>query len=456
MKKYKIITIYIFFIILLLPILFINLKKEQISEIDNESIPEISSVNDINSLENFLVKRIGFRTSIIRLYTKINNSIFNKMIHPLYDYGEDNYVFFKMENEVLDYDYLDTYALLIKKMQDYVQERGSYFLYLINPTKKSVYKEYLPKGYTFNDTRLKYLKNKLDELQINYLDNTDFLIEKASEYNVFNKQYDAGHWNDYGAFFGFSNLYNKLRNDGLDVDLLKIDDYTIQYEKQTTLPVSEFQIDEDVPVFNLKNVEYVVEELNDIKINASHSYALKTINANAKTDVLFFRGSYFNSKEKFIANNFRNAYYIHNYVNAIDFDYYYNLSNCPKLVIFDGVEYAIKDGYYNKNQIESKEYNVLYSRFDSLKTLKINNEKLKEMNDNFKKELLQDKNFVDISLKMDNVKYVYLEINNKIYDFTKEGDNFYITLPKKNIINKNIRLLLINNELTQKMIYEFK
>ena len=137
-------------------------------------------------------------------------------------------------------------------------------------------------------------------------------------------------------------------------------------------------------------------------------------------------------------------------------DYYYNLSNCPKLVIFDGVEYAIKDGYYNKNQIESKEYNVLYSRFDSLKTLKINNEKLKEMNDSFKKELLQDKNFVDISLKMDNVKYVYLEINNKIYDFTKEGDNFYITLPKKNIINKNIRLLLINNELTQKMIYEFK
>ena len=144
MKKIKELTICIFFVILILPMLLINLKNNQISEIDNELLPELSSITNINTLEDYLKKRIGFRSLFIRLYTKINNDIFHKMIHPLYDYGENNYVYFKMENEVLDYDFLDSYVLLIKNMQDYVQSRGSYFIYVINPTKKSVYKYFLP------------------------------------------------------------------------------------------------------------------------------------------------------------------------------------------------------------------------------------------------------------------------------------------------------------------------
>ena len=120
MKKYKLFIIVVFFAILIIPMIFINLKDDFISEIDNSVLPKLNSVDNKDSLENYLQKRIGFRENVINIYTIVNDRLFNKMVHPIYDYGKDGYVYFKFSNEEFDINYLDSYFIFVKRLQDYI------------------------------------------------------------------------------------------------------------------------------------------------------------------------------------------------------------------------------------------------------------------------------------------------------------------------------------------------
>ena len=374
MKIYRIFFITLFLLIIVLPLCFMNLKPDQISEIDNSKLPEKSTIKNVSSLENYLSKRLGFREKIINFYTKTNDVLFEKMVHPTYTYGEDGYVFFKTNAEKKDNEYLDSFAELVKNMQEYTTQRGSYFLFIINPTKISVYREYLPKGYNFSNYRINYLKDKLEQLGVNYIDNTEYITELSQKTQVFNKQYDAGHWNDIGAFYGMNNIYKKLQSDGIKVAQLDANDYNIKYENMTTLPVSEFEINEDVPQYSLKSVNYSLDRKYNRCIDISEKYTYYRNTTNKTTDnaykLLFFRGSYMNDKEKFVSNQFKQSYFIHNYGNSINFDYYYNIAQ-PDIVLFETVEYAIKENYYNSKEIKNKKYNENYEKFANLEESKL-------------------------------------------------------------------------------------
>ena len=65
-------------------------------------------------------------------------------------------------------------------------------------------------------------------------------------------------------------------------------------------------------------------------------------------------------------NNFNKVVFVHNYYNAINFDYFYNFSDFPDIVIFDGVEYSIGESYYPSVLMQSKEYNPAYETVKDL------------------------------------------------------------------------------------------
>lgn len=458
MKIYKIIFILIFFFILLIPICFMNLKTEQISEIDNSKLPEISSVKDAYTLQNYISKRLGFRTQMINTYTYANDKLFNKMVHPAYTYGTNDYVFFKTEIELHDDEYLDIFANLVKSMQDYVTKRGKYFLFVINPTKISVYRQYLPEGYNFTNYRVNYLKAKLDELGVNYLDNTECLTNESKNLQVFNVKYDAGHWNDTGAFYGINNMYKKMQSDGINISELDENDYTIKFKVEDSLPVSEFKIYEEVPIYTLKKQDYeIIKKYNNIEISKKYKTFIQTINANTKNDLLFFRGSYMEGKEKFVSNNFATSYYIHNYENSINFDYYCNIAD-PDIVLFETVEYAIEEGYYPSNLMKNKKYNEVYGKFDNLKQDNnlINIDKDDMMNaieKNDKKGIPLTK----LTINDDNFEFAYLKLDNKIYDFTYNNQDASITLDTQKLKKAtNIEIILISKDLKSQQITKIK
>lgn len=459
MKYFKVFIIIAFAAILITPIIFINLKNDQISLIDNSKLPELNTINDFYSFENYISKRIGFRDNIISLYTKTNDKLFDKMIHPIYIYGTNKYVFFKTEIEKHDNEYLDEFAKYLKDIQSYVENRGSYFLFFINPTKISAYNKYLPQGYNYTNYRINYLKKRMDELKVNYIDNTIHLKEISKKEQIFNKKYDAGHWNDIGAFYGLNNVYNKLISDGFNISKLNIRDYNLTYETVTTLPVSEFKINEKIPNLNLKINNYsFTSNYNDIiKLNKSATYYTETTNSKVNNNytVLFFRDSYMNRKEKFVSNIFSKVYYVHSYHNAINIDYYYNLTE-PDIVLLDAVEYAITDNYYSPFEINNKYFNKSYDSFVSLR----NNDFIKLDKQQFIEQIENQKNEKITTIKINDSKinYAYLRINkSKIYDFIYENNERSVTLDT-NLFNnsKSIEIILINEKETKKQIIVLK
>ena len=92
------------------------------------------------------------------------------------------------------------------QMQTYCEERNVPFIYWLNPAKITVYSNYLPDGYNFTGRFLRDLLQRLDETGINYVNTTDVLIQKSESEQVFNGKYDAGHWNDLGAFYGTNEI----------------------------------------------------------------------------------------------------------------------------------------------------------------------------------------------------------------------------------------------------------
>lgn len=69
---------------------------------------------------------------MINAYTKAMDSLFNYMIHPSYQYGQDGYVFSKLSREGFDSEYQDTFSNFILKIQDYCNSRDINFYMLLN------------------------------------------------------------------------------------------------------------------------------------------------------------------------------------------------------------------------------------------------------------------------------------------------------------------------------------
>ena len=217
MKKIKIITVVLFFVLLAIPVITFNWKENVVSEIDNRNLTNnpfgdnyvSDGETDLSgALEDYVQDRIGLRNEMISAYTLLYDRVFGE--HPLYEYGKDGYIF--SEVAYIEFgEYQIAFAEVIKKIQDYCTERNIPFVFIFDPNKTTVLQDELADGINFNNDWVQELFAVLDKNGVNYVDNTSLLKEKteAGE-DVFNKKYDPGHWNDLGAFYGVNNVLENL------------------------------------------------------------------------------------------------------------------------------------------------------------------------------------------------------------------------------------------------------
>lgn len=268
MKKISIIKISIFVLIILVPIVTFNIKKDVVSEIDNKVLMNIEDIFDsenlANGVEAFINDRVGLRTKMVNLYNTSMDILFDELVHPSYQYGEDDYVFFKVSESKLDNEFQEIYSTFIKNFQDYSESRGIGFLYTVEPSKATVYEEYLPDGYVYNNENLDYFISLLKDKEINYLDNSETLINAKNDTLVFDKKYDAGHWNETGAMIGISKIIDRLNELDESVGSLDTNNYEAVRFINETLPTSYFYINEETTHYNLINDNSTqVTDLND-------------------------------------------------------------------------------------------------------------------------------------------------------------------------------------------------
>lgn len=378
MKAVRIIFIIGFAGILLLPLIFFNFTPDAVSEIDNKVLagnPFEAEGDFTTNVEKYVSERVGLRNEMILAYTVANDVLFNEMVHPTYDYGKDGEVFLNF-GSVRKFDsYLERYVPMVKKISDYCAERGVPFVFVFEPSKNSVVRDKLPDGYNYNDNWVEEFLDRIRAEGVPVCDNSAYLKEIYAEGILpFNQKYNAGHWNDRGAFYGMNNALSLLREQGANVHVNSEDEYEIVQNLNTTLPVSHFPIEEYEPIYKLKDasaIRNITDSLaGELHLAEGFTYFTDQVNATRLKEgsprTLVFQGSYVNGMGyKFLRNALGEYIGVHDYQNVLDFSYYFNIFQ-PEAVIFEVAEYTLMDKYFSNAGIAEFTLNPLLSGFDGL------------------------------------------------------------------------------------------
>ena len=478
-KINNLIKIGAFFLVILIPILFMNFKRDQVSKIDNRMLlnfEDIFSNKDIfNNIESYIDDRIGFRTEMVDIYAKVMDKAFNEITHPKYEYGKDGFIMSKAEENEFNPEFMETYSDFIKEFQDYCNARDIKFLYSVEPRKELIYPEYITEGYNYENRDIEYFLELLEEKNINYLNNIETLSEARekgsaldilkqgyrnsgdtetveflenelliidefneldksnvyleNEYNknskkeivdsrglLYDKEYDARHWNETGAIIGISAILDRLNLLDNRVETFDISKYEAKDYINDTLVASNFEINEITTKYNLieDNSIYIEDLEDEIKRHESFSnftHYKNEANPNAPR-ILIFAGSYFDDKEKFLTESFSELMKIHNYRNVLDYEYYINIFN-PDIVLFESTEYTHFDFYFPDDEMEDK---IHIKNLKNYKNLKEDNFVVTELNN--LSNHINCNNITNFSIKIDSedVLFAYAYINNRILD----------------------------------------
>ncbi len=362
MKYIQRIFVVLFFCIILLPIFAFNFTEGAISEIDNRelaALPSIEDVADIDSyptlIENYISDRIGFRDDIILQYALLNDKAFDLMVHPMYMYGKDGHVYTKrFAEKIPETDHYMAFAHLIKQMQEYCYERGVPFIFVFTPTKHSVVTEYIPDGINVSHDWVDQFIAELERLGVNYVDNTKTMLELYQQGEcVFNKKYDSNHWSDLGAFYGTNAILSKLHEDMPAIIPNDMNDFDQETNIMESLLVSEFPINEEVLEIKSKHaddfMDFTYPMKDEIEHHPSYGYYIDLVNPNKPEDefprVMALHGSHYMGNSKlYFAEAFHEFIGIHNYENAVNFPYYYNIFK-PDYVVFEFCEHTVFDTF---------------------------------------------------------------------------------------------------------------
>lgn len=431
MKTLRISLSVCFFALLMLPVLLLNHEEYVVSEIDNRILTnnpfgsnyicEDGEFDLSDALEAYLQDRIGFRDEMIYSYTVMHDRLFHEMVHPSYEYGQDGYVFskFSMNREFGEYHVI--FADMVKKIQDYCEARGVPFLFVFEPSKASILSDKLSPGINYNNEWVRLFREALDERGVKYVDNSELLWEKYEQGEmVFNKKYNAGHWNDLGAFYGVNNVLEVMKKDFPAVHINSKDEFEVEQHLNTSLQVSKFPIYEYEPVFHSKCILEDITDDYDDEIDRDERYPHFGYVVNEQRvqedspKTLVFQGSYMNEMGyKFFGNSLGEYISIHDYQNVINFDYYYNIFK-PDYVIFEVAEYVFTEEYFSSGAMIDLVLNPLMDSF------KENDVTVKDIDSIQIETESGDKLYkIKVYELPDDIQYAYIESGGKVFDLKK-------------------------------------
>ena len=359
MRKKLTNTIFIlaFLACLIVPAVFTNTREHQVSTIDNKLLTEWPGLNwklkTNTKVEEYLNDRIGFREQAIEAYTELNDKLFHVMVHPLFMYGKDGQIFYKDPSYIKGYQHmntneedLDSFVGFLDKTDEYLKEKDIEFLYFLCPDKKTIYPEYFPDSIHVNESNpgiIDYMRQELDNKDVRYIIPDEELRAAKEHQVVYNKLYDATHWNEDGAFIGHELIDEKIQEAFDDVRPLKRDDYLRLMEHRDTLDVARFTIDDTIPHYALikDTSSDMTSYLLDSMMFTDNSFFSHFSNPESGNNrrLLVFCDSYFGNYHKFYQYRFSEVYFVH-WHNYKYLQYYVNLM-FPDMVIFETAERCI-------------------------------------------------------------------------------------------------------------------
>lgn len=304
-----------------------SLEKRQLAKkpiIDFASIERYPKDYEAYFNDNF-----GFRGELISWGSYIKSNFFRASINPNKAvFGNDNWLFLSGSfDKILDdfsrknlYSEKELIAIsrVLENRKKHLEERNIKYYKTFWPNKHTIYPEKLPFYIRIQqkdtlsrpDQIISYLKSTNSSVDL--LDVREKLIKSKRNAQLYFK-HDT-HWNEYGAFVGYKELFKKISADLPEIQPLTIDDYYIEWkithggDLAGMLGVQNKDYEDRYPVFTplIKNN---VVELPTV------DYPKNTIilyNEDCQNDltILVFRDSFTTALTKFISPHFKKSFFI--------------------------------------------------------------------------------------------------------------------------------------------------
>ena len=287
------------------------------------------------------------------------------MVHPSYIYGKDGYVF---RNDVPMTgpftDYHTTFIDMVIRMRDYCEARSVPFVFVLNPAKETIMEEYVSEGIHYDASASDGVLARLREAGVRCVDNRETLAALYQDgVSVFNQKYDAGHWNDIGAYYGTDASLEALAEKLPGVHRTAWEELTISQKLEETLTESEFPIKEYVPDVSIPGLE--IEERNTgfwAELPFSRTWECGRLVNPVRLEegaprVLVFQGSHmYGLGKKYFSNAFGEYDYIINYGNTMELDYCFGLFQ-PDGVIFEVAEFMMAESRFPAGRMAAMNLN---------------------------------------------------------------------------------------------------
>ena len=261
-KKNAIFLTIIFLFSIWVPLIFSDKQGGKVSTTENRVLAKFPSLTSLHGLraglENWIDDNVGGRNTA----RKINNTISYRAFHvfPEQDVleGSNCWLYYIPDSVIPDYvnTNVPTQSEINSLEQkfaaisaDLKQQKIAYTV-MLWPYKFTIYPENVP------DTLQKINgESALEVLDRNLSNRQDFDFETALSSlqqgkqvrQVYYNAYDCSHWNQYGAFLGYTQLMNQVKKHLPNIKILTEDDFTIKpVTRQTNVSGGLFATEQDL------------------------------------------------------------------------------------------------------------------------------------------------------------------------------------------------------------------
>ena len=356
------------FLLLLIPGLNTNINTNQVSTMDNRMLSEFPEAVDagfITKMENYLKDRVGFRTQLITFYQESTNIFFHVLAHPSYMYGNDGQIYTGWD--LINYqhmetgDYPEVFGEYMKSMQVATESTGAFFYFMMPPSKETIYYEDYPKGYNVDDnpSRTELIRDSLNSKEVRYIDLNNVFMKNRDRVKLYNKEYDAGHYNADGMRLACKSLYERIKADNPEMmSDWKECYYSREMINQKYLQNSYFVINELVPHFATR-LECCDDDSELFKSLDTLPFCNRYINKNniGGLKLMVFGDSFSDVDggiENYLWPYFSEITRVHN--NNTDHYLFYLTSFQPDIVVYEAAERTMQKGIFEVNHLKEEKF----------------------------------------------------------------------------------------------------
>ena len=325
-SRIDIVFICSFFILLFIPMSKINYAE--ISEQENRTLQKYIPLfhNGIlnsqfgTNFEKWYNDRFRGRSLLIDFYNKIFCFVNNKMENEKAFKGKDNWLFYKPENGIKNFQnailFSDTelknIAKFLNDFQNWCAQNHKKFYFVIAPDKNKIYGEYF-----YDIAKIRPDTESKTRQLLAYLEkNSD--VTTIYPYAILHENKDKGllywknntHWNELGAYYGYWDIIQHIRNDFPQIPEANIIGFTQEkhLKGDLTKMFSPSQQYEEHTLYK----KPIIESNEKCMANDSGK-DISCKNDTGRLNLVMFRDSFTTSMIPYLAQSFKNARFLWHY-----------------------------------------------------------------------------------------------------------------------------------------------